>query len=56
MVVKGMKRTFVYGFILACLTLGASVLGAWSLFHETRARLMSKRQKKRPSGKVTLIE
>ncbi len=36
MVVKGMKRTFVYGFILACLTLGASVLGAWSLFHETQ--------------------
>jgi len=36
MVVKGMKRIFVYGFILACLTLGASVIGAWSLFQGTQ--------------------
>ena len=27
---------FVYGFILACLTLGSSVIGAWSLFQGTR--------------------
>jgi hypothetical protein len=32
MVVEGMKHPFVYGFILACLTLGAGVIGAWSLF------------------------
>jgi len=31
MVVKGMRRIFVIGFILACLTLGASAIGAWSL-------------------------
>ena len=36
MVVEGMKRIFVYGFILACLTLGASVIGAWSLLHATQ--------------------
>ncbi len=28
-----MKRIFIYGVILACLTLGASVVGAWSLIH-----------------------
>ena len=31
MVVEGMKRIVVYGVILACLTLGAGVIGAWSL-------------------------
>ncbi len=36
MVVKGMKRIFVYGFILACLTLGAGVIGAWSLLQGTQ--------------------
>ncbi len=33
MVVKGMRRIFVGGLILACLTLGASAIGAWSLFN-----------------------
>ena len=32
MVVEEMRRIFVYGLILACLTLGAGVIGAWSLF------------------------
>jgi len=36
MVVEGMRRIFVYGFILACLTLGAGVIGAWSLFQGTQ--------------------
>ena len=33
---EGMKRIFVYGVILACLTLGAGVIGAWSLFQKTQ--------------------
>jgi len=36
MVVEGMRRIFVYGFILACLTLGAGVIGVWSLFQGTQ--------------------
>jgi hypothetical protein len=36
MVVEGMRRIFVYGLILACLTLGAGVIGAWSLFQGTQ--------------------
>ena len=36
MVVEGMRRIFVYGFILACLALGASVIGAWSLLQGTQ--------------------
>ncbi len=36
MVVKGMRRIFVGGLILACLTLGAGVIGAWSLFQGTQ--------------------
>jgi len=31
-----MRRIFVYGLILACLTLGAGVIGAWSLFQGTQ--------------------
>lgn len=31
-----MRRTFVYGFIFACLFLGAGVIGAWSLFQGTQ--------------------
>lgn len=36
MVVEEMRRIFVYGFILACLALGASVIGAWSLLQGTQ--------------------
>jgi hypothetical protein len=36
MVVEGMRRIFVYGLVLACLTLGAGVIGAWSLFRGTQ--------------------
>ena len=36
MVVEKMRRIFIYGFILACLTLGAGVIGAWSLFQGTQ--------------------
>ncbi len=36
MVVEVMRRVFVYGFILACLILGVSVIGAWSLFQGTQ--------------------
>jgi hypothetical protein len=36
MVVEGMRRIFVYGFILACLILGAGVIGAWSLLQGTQ--------------------
>ncbi len=36
MVVKEMRRIFVLGIILACLTLGAGVIGAWSLLQGTQ--------------------
>ena len=36
MVVEGMRRIFVFGLILACLILGAGVIGAWSLFPGTQ--------------------
>jgi len=36
MVVEEVRRIFVYGLILACLTLGAGVIGAWSLFQGTQ--------------------
>ena len=36
MVVEGMRRIFVYGLILACLALGGSVIGAWSLLQGTQ--------------------
>ncbi len=36
MVVEWMRRIFVYGLVLVCLTLGAGVVGAWSLFQGTQ--------------------
>jgi len=36
MVVEEMRRMFVYGLILVCLTLGAGVIGVWSLFQGTQ--------------------
>jgi hypothetical protein len=36
MVVENMRRIFVYGLILACLIVGAGVIGAWSLLQGTQ--------------------